>query len=163
MKRFVVFSMLLALCLTGCGAEETFETIADEMVQSVSAQMQNILIQLPGEAASPTVESGASRLYQCSDYEISIQTLAGGDLSETIRSLTGYEKDSLTVMQTQRDGYACYEFVWASVGEWGDQVGRGMILDDGSYHYCVSILGAAESAEENKVFWDEMFSSVTLG
>lgn len=161
-KKMLAVIALLALLLTGCAAEETFETIADDPAQQVLAEMRQISVQLPSEAASPTVESGSDRLYQCSDYEISVQTLEGGDLSATIKTLSGYEKDSLTVMQTQRDGYDCYEFVWASVGELGDRVGRGLILDDGSYHYCVAILGDADSAEANEVYWDEMFRSVTL-
>lgn len=162
MKKIWVIFVVFGLMLTGCGAEETFETIADEVVQQVSVQVREIALQLPEEAASPTVESGANRLYQCRDYDISIQTLDGGDLNRTIQTLSGYEKESLTVIQTERSGVACYEFVWASVGETGDQIGRAVILDDGSYHYCVSILGDADAAAANQVYWDELFHSVTL-
>ncbi len=163
MKKFIMFAGIFALLLTGCATSETFETIADDPVQPVFAIMREISVKLPDEAASPAVESGASRLYQCQDYDISVQILEGGDLSRTIQTLSGYDKDSLTVMQTERDGFDCYEFVWASVGETGDLVGRAMVLDDGSYHYCVALLGEADHAQDNQVFWDEMFDSVTLG
>ena len=154
--------MLLALLLSGCGAEETLETIADEIVTPASAQMRQISLVLPAEAASPTVESGSDRLYQCETYDIRVQILEGGDLNRTILALSGYEKDSLTVMQTLKDGLDCYEFVWASAGEAGDQVGRAMILSDGSYHYCVSVLGDAAWVAENQVYWGELFDSFTL-
>lgn len=162
MKKTKVIIAVLALLLSGCGAQETAETIADEILQPVSAQMRQIWLELPSEAASPTVESGSDRLYQCETYEIYVQTLEGGDLNATIQALSGYDRDSLTVMQTRKDGFDCYEFVWASVGEAGDLVGRGMILSDGSYHYCVSILGDAACAAENQIYWDTLFDSFAL-
>ena len=162
MKKILFWIAAAALLLSGCGAEETFETISDEIVTPVLAEKREISLILPAEAASPTVESGADRLYQCQDYDISIQTLDAGDLDATIRTVCGYSKENVTVMQTQRDGLDCYEFVWASAGEAGDQVGHGLILDDGSYHYCVSILGDAARAQANQVYWEEMFHSVTV-
>ncbi len=162
MRKVSILLVLLALLLTGCAAEETFETVADEQVQPVLAVMQQLSVQLPSEAASPAVESGDSRLYQCREYDICVQTLEGGDLNRTVEILSGYSKDTLTVMETEGEGLKCYEFVWASVSESGDQVGRAKILDDGSYHYCVSILADAAAARENQVYWDEMFGSMSL-
>ena len=40
------FVALLALLLSGCGAQETFETISDEQIQSVSAEMREILVDI---------------------------------------------------------------------------------------------------------------------
>lgn len=160
-KRWMILSVL-ALLLTGCAAEETFETVADENVAQVIAGQRQIYVELPGEAASPAVESGSARLYLCDGYDIHVQILESGDLSETVRTLTGYEKDALTVMQTQREGLACYEFAWVSAGETGDLVGRAMVLDDGSYHYCLTVLGDAETAEQKQVFWEDMFASFRL-
>lgn len=154
--------LLLSLLLAGCGSEETFETVADEALQPALAQCREIILQLPEEAASPAVESGSDRLYQCKSYDISVQVLEGGNLGQTIRTLSGYEAESLTVLQTRRDDFDCYTFVWASAGEAGDLVGRGLVLSDGSWHYCVSVLGDAAHARDNQVYWDEMFRSVTL-
>lgn len=162
MKKAWLIVMSLGLLLAGCSSEETFETVADQQILPVSAVMREILVELPDTAASPTVESDSARLYLCEDYEISIQILEGGDLNATVQTLSGYEVEKLTVMESSRDSYDCYEFVWACAGETGDQVGRGMILDDGNYHYCVSILGDADTARANRVYWDEMFGSVTL-
>ena len=138
------------------------ETISDEMLQPVSAEMRQIYLELPGEAASPAVESGADRLYQCDTYDIRVQTLPGGDLNGTVQVVSGYDLSRLTVMETIRDGWECFEFVWASTGEQGDQIGRAMILSDGCYHYCVSVLGDAAWAAENQVYWEELFDSFIL-
>lgn len=162
MKKILVFFVILTLLLCGCTAQQTMETIADEIIVPVGAEMHQISLVLPAQAASPAVESDADRLYQCDTYDIRVQTLAGGDLNATIQTVSGYERDVLTIMETEKEGYPCYEFVWVSAGESGDLVGRAMVLDDGSYHYCVSVLGAADWTEENQVYYQELFDSFTL-
>ena len=162
MGKLKILAVLSVLLLCGCGAEETMETVADDIVVPVLAQMRSIYVELPSDSASPAVESGADRLYQCGTYDIRVQTLSAGDFNGTVRSLTGYDAENLTVMHTIRDGFDCYEFVWASAGETGDQVGRALVLSDGSYHYCVSVLGDAYCAAENQVHWQCLFDSVVL-
>jgi hypothetical protein len=154
--------LITILILSGCGAQETMETISDEQAAPVMAQMREISLVLPEEAASPAVESDSERLYLCEDYEITVQILDGGNLDETVKTLSGYDRDVLTVLTTRKDNLDRHEFVWACAGEEGELVGRAMVLDDGSYHYCVAILGDAQQAMENKVLWDDMFQSFTL-
>ena len=158
MKKCVLFA-LLALLLTGCGSQETFETVADEWVTPVMAQPKSITVSLPGEAALPTVESDSARLYLCQDYEITLQTLSAGDLNATLQDLTGYGRDALTVMETLRSDMPCYEFTWTCAGENGDRIGQGIILDDGSYHYCLTALWDAEKTENLQIVWSEIFAS----
>lgn len=157
------FSLLLMmLLLTGCGAEETFETISDEILLPVMARPGNISVQLPGETALPVIENDNGRVYVCNDYEIVLQTLEAGDLEETMKTMSGHSRENLTVMETFFDGISRYEFVWASAGETGEQTGRGVILDDGNYHYCMSVLRSADCMEKSQVNWDQVFSSFTL-
>lgn len=160
-KKALVFLMMMGL-LTGCGAEETFETVADEQAEQVIAQQRQIYVELPGEAASPAVESDSGRLYLCGDYEICIQTLEGGDRNATVRTLSGYEEAEVTVMELEREDARCWSFVWTSAGETGDMVGRAMVLDDGSYHYCLSVLADAETSRQNQAAWDRMFETFRL-
>ena len=160
--RNCVLVFLLALLLTGCGAEETFETIADELVQPAMAQPMEILVELPGETAMPAMESDNGRSYLAGDYEIHIQTLEAGDLNRTIKALSGFEKDSLTVMQTEQEGMDRYEFVWCCTGEDGDRLGRAVILDDGSYHYTMTVLRDASTTENTQIVWNDVFSSFSL-
>lgn len=161
MKKCMIF-VLIALLLTGCGAEETFETVADEQLSPVSAQVRQILVELPEEAASPAMESENGKLYQCDGYEIMLQTLDAGDLNATIQTVSGYSRDGLTVMETQAGDLTRYEFVWASAGELGDRVGKAAVLDDGSYHYVISVLADAACVKEHEDTWQAMFGSFTL-
>ena len=161
MKKSVIVA-LLALLLTGCGAEETFETISDELVQSVAAEVRQVVVTLPIEAASPAAESDGGQLYLCGDYEIYRQTMESGDLNATVMDISGYSRDGLTIVETLQDDCKRYDLVWVSAGEIGDRVGRAAILDDGNYHYCLSVLGDADSADQYRNIWQSMFDSFGL-
>ena len=131
---------LLALMLTGCAAAETFETVSDAAVLPVMAQPREILLELPENAAAPVLDNEEQQLYMGETYELMVQTMPGGNLSGTVQTLTGYEKEKLTVMETQWQNVTRYDFVWVSAGEDGDRLGRGAILDDGNCHYCLTLL-----------------------
>ena len=161
MKRMLVFALVMML-LSGCAAEETLETIADDPVQPVMAQPREIAVSLPGEASIPTMEGDTGRMYLADDYEIYIQTLESGDLDATIQTVSGYSKDSLTVINTESDGIERYEFVWVSAGENGERLGRGVVLDDGSHHYVMTVLRDADTTETSQIVWNDVFSSFRL-
>ena len=161
MKRMLVFALVMML-LSGCAAEETLETIADDLVQPVMAQPREIAVSLPGEASIPTMEGDTGRMYLADDYELYIQTLESGDLDATIQTVSGYSKDSLTVINTESDGIERYEFVWVSAGENGERLGRGVVLDDGSHHYVMTVLRDADTTETSQIVWNDVFSSFRL-
>ena len=156
------FVLILPMLLGGCAAEETLETVADGIVQPVMAQPGEIAVRLPDNAVAPVLESEAEQVYLSEDYEIIIETVSGGDISATVQRLSGYPKEELTVMETERDGVKRYDFVWASAGENGDMLGRGVILDDGSYHYCMSVLRDADTTENTQIVWRDVFESFQL-
>lgn len=158
MKKCVLL-LLLALALTGCAAEETYETISDEILVPAMAQPREITVSLPGEAALPAMESDNGRAYLCQDYEVYLQTLEAGDMDATVRTLSGYDPEALTVMETEQEGLKRSEFVWACAGETGDRIGRAVVLDDGYYHYTLTILRDAATTETSQISWDEIFSS----
>lgn len=160
MRFFCV--LLIMVLLTGCAAEETYETIADEILLPVMAQPGYISVDLPGETALPVIENDTGRLYVCNDYEIMIQTMESGNLDATLKTLSGLGKEDLTVMETFSDGISRYEFVWAAAGETGDQTGRGVILDDGNFHYCMSVLWDTDSSEKTQINWNQVFSSFSV-
>ena len=162
MKK-IAMALLLTLLLSGCGAKETLETVADDIpLQPVLAQPAQISVRLPDNAVSPVLENDTQQLYFCEDYEIAIETRSSGDLSGTITALTGFAPDQLTVMHTKQDDADRYEFVWVSAGEKGDRLGRGVVLDDGSYHYCMSVLRDADNPKKSQVVWSDVFSSFSL-
>ena len=162
MKK-IAMVLLLPLLLSGCGAKETLETVADDIpLQPVLAQPAGISVRLPDNAVSPVLESDSEQVYFCEDYEISIETRSSGDLGGTITALTGFDPEKLTIMHTATDGVDRYEFVWVSAGERGDRLGRAVVLDDGSYHYCMTVLRDAENPKKSQVVWSDVFSSFSL-
>ena len=161
MKKYL-WMLLPVLLLCGCTSQETMETVSDELVLPVMAQPRDVSVELPGETALPVVENDAGRIYLCDAYEIVLQTMDGGDLSRTLQTLSGMERDQLTLMETMSEGVTRYEFVWTSAGEQGEQLGRGVILDDGDYHYCLSVLRNAEKTEKSQINWNQVFQSFHL-
>lgn len=161
--KYFLSVLMMALLLSGCKAEETLETIADEWAVPVMAQPKEISVSLPGEAAIPAVEGSSGRIYVCEDYEIVIQTYPSGDLNATIQELSGYSRDDLTIVETMQNGIDRYDFVWASAGEGGDQLGRAVILDDGEYHYTMAVTRSSDTTETSQITWSQVFQSFTLG
>lgn len=162
MKRLCLF-VVLGLMLCGCGAEPVMETLGDAYVQPVSADVGQVLLELPQEAATPTLESTAGgKLYLCGDYEITVQTVAAGDLDKTLKNATGFSREQLTVMETVSSGIKRYECAWSAVGEGTDQVGRAVVLDDGAYHYVLTVMAAAENTGSLAQTWDGILGSFRL-
>lgn len=160
MKKWM-FLLAFCLMLSGCKAEETFETVADEMMEPAPAPRQ-VMVELPPEAAAPASESDAGTIYICDGYEISLQTLPGGDLDGTIRTISGYGREDLTVVETLQGDYRRFDLVWACVGEAGERIGRGAVLDDGSYHYVLCVLADADRVREYTEVWEAVFASYAL-
>lgn len=161
MKKCFYF-LLISVFLTGCGIAPTFETVSDEWAEAVAAPLREIIVTLPEEALLPVSESDIGRLYQCDGYEIAIQTLEAGDLDATVRSVTGYGRENLTVLETRQEDIRRYDLVWSCLGEAGEQVGRACVLDDGNYHYVLSVLTEANRANELETVISQVFLSYSL-
>ena len=152
--------LLAALLLTGCGKAPVFETVTDTYDIPAPPPMAQVLLVLPGDAAALTMEDGGTdRLYFCGESTITVQTFEAGDLDRTLRSVCGYGRDDLTVLETGGDGITRYDFVWVSAGEGGDQIGKAAILDDGNYHYALSVMSPATEAASLSSKWQEMFDT----
>ncbi len=159
MKIFAVLLCMLLLC--GCTAD-VFETVGDGGNAPVMAQSAQLLLELPEDAAAQTMEGASGKLYFCDDYEIMVETLASGDLKRTVKTLTGFDLEDLALVQTKRCGVPCVEGAWSAAGENGDQVGRFLILDDGAYHYCVSVMAAADRGGACADSWQKLLESAKL-
>ncbi len=160
--RKIWWILVLGLLLTGCGAAETYETVADEVVASVLAEPKEVRFELPEESILPAMETDNGKLYMCSGYDVSVQTMEGGDLDGTIRQVSGYGREDLTVIETADGGLSRYELVWTSAGDGGQKMGRAVILDDGKYHYVLSAMADAEKSGEYQEMWNGMFDSFAL-
>ena len=160
MKFAVLVFTMLMLC--GCSAEQTFETVTDELVLTASAQPREILLTLPEETLLPAMETDNGTLYLCDGYDVIVQTLESGDLDATVRQISGFSREELTVIQTAAGEYTCYEFVWSAATDLGQQVGRAMILEDADYHYAICAVASEKDAEEYQQIWNGIFDSVTI-
>lgn len=157
----IVCILLMLVLLTGCGAQETFETIADWYYEpAVSAGV--IRITLPQEAAVLASMDDGGSIYLCDGYSLCMQTLESGDLEQTLRTVSGFSSDRLQLVQTEQRGVKRYDFVWAAAGEGTDQLCRGAILDDGNFHYTLCVMSDADKTGDYVEIWDEIFSSFTL-
>ena len=159
--RKLAMLLVMILVLSGCGAQETFETVADEIVQSVMAQPREIWLSVPEDSAMPAMESENGCVYICKDYEVAVQTLESGDLNATVQLVSGFDRDRVTLLKTNQNGAERYDFVWTCAGE-SQQLGRAAILDDGNYHYVVSATIDASLMEEYQEIWNGIFESFTL-
>ena len=155
--------MLFAIMLAGCSSVETFETLGNVLDEQETPVMQQMVFSLPEDASVQTMESECGSIYFCDGYDVTVQTMAAGDLDRTLRELTGFGKDDLTLMKTGLTAAVRYEFVWTAAGEGGDQVGRAVILDDGNYHYCISVMADANAAPKLQDEWKALLDSFILG
>lgn len=162
MKKIVIALLLVALFAAGCSRQETMETVGDVLVQQTAAPMQQVVVDLPKEAALPTMETEDGKLYLCENYTISQQIMESGDLERTVRAVSGYSREDLKVMETAWEKVKRYDFVWTAAGETEDQVCRACILDDGSYHYVLTAFADASQAGQLQDTWREMFNSFRL-
>lgn len=161
MKKWIAV-LLLGVFLTGCSAQ-TFETVGDVLDTPVMGQSKQILMELPEDAAVGAVNTQGGKVYWCEDYDITVQTLQGGDVARTVKTLSGFDMDRLTVFHTQNGDSKRYEWVWSSAGETGDQISRAVIIAEGNYHYCVTLHTAAEAAGALEPEWTAVLATVQLG
>ena len=158
MKRWV-WALLAAIFLCGCQTDEAMETVADEWLVPVMAQPREISVRLPEDMVMPVLQQDSRQLYMAEGYDLMLDILDAGDVSATVRDMSGYSKEDLTVIRTRQEGLERYDFVWSSAGENGDRLGRGVILDDGNYHYCMSVLRDQGNTD---IVWQDVFGSFTV-
>ena len=155
------FLCLVLFFLAGCGGEGVYETVQDVYAPQVETP-QKLSLSLPEEASVTTVSGSMGTLYLCDGYTIAVETLSGGDLGATVKAITGFSLDRLTLMQREQNGISVYRCVWTSAGENGDQVARCLILDDGKFHYAVTVMADATEASALENTWQDLFASVSL-
>ncbi len=155
--------LAFALLLSGCAGEKSLETVTDIYEAPVMAQMKEVCITLPPNAAVETLDNGTDgKIYLCDGYTVTVQILPGGDTEKTFREVTGFSRDQLTVMQRETEHCKRYDCVWSAAGEAEDSVARAVILDDGSFHYAVTVSAPFSAAGDLSQTWQSILSSVTL-
>jgi len=161
LKKLTVILLMMCL-LAACGSGQTLETVQDVYTPQTETPME-VHLTLPADALAQTLSSEAGRLYICNGFTVTVQTLPGGDLARTLTDTTGYDKSRLSLIETEKDGITCYRLSWVCLGEGGDQAARTLVLDDGVFHYAVTVMAPAQDAGALSDTWQEILSSVTLG
>lgn len=161
MKKCLLW-LLPVLLLWGCGQQEVFEQVED--VYAVSApQPEKLFVDLPAGAAMTAMGSGEDHaIYFCDGFTLTVQTLAGGDLGRSTVQLTGFLPGQMTLIQTEEGAVKRYVGAWSCAGEEGDQVGRLVLLDDGAYHYAVTVMAPAQDVASLQLAWDTVLGSVSF-
>lgn len=154
---------MLVFVLTGCSTERDYETVMDTYTEPAPVAAQQIMLQLPPEASMEVFDSSeAGTYYQCDGYEIILQTLEAGDLDKTFKEVTGFSKADLTVMETAQGEMKRYDCVWSAAGEGKEQIGRAAVLDDGNYHYVLTVMADFSKAGALQEAWQGLFDTFTV-
>lgn len=162
MKVFLCTIFVLML-FSGCQQPKDFETMSDSYEQPEPPKPCQVTLELPEDAAKAVVESaGVGTLYLCDDYTVALQTLPAGNLDATLREVTGYGAEKVQLWEKKEGNISRYSCVWASAGEGGDQMGKATILDDGNYHYVLSVMAAAEDAGDLADTWQQLMDSFSI-
>lgn len=161
LKKWIVFGICTVL-LTGCAAP-TFETLGDIPHQQVAAPAaRKVVLTLP-DGAVQTVWSGEEdTMYLCENYTVHLQTMDSGDLKGSVRLLSGFDPEKLTIVKSACGDHDRYEWVWTAAGEGGDAVYRCALLDDGSFHYALTVSASAAAAGKLSEEWNEIMSTFCL-
>lgn len=152
--------LLVVVLLTGCGGQ-VLETLSDAYDQPQLQPLRTLEVSLPEEAAVMTMSDDTyDTIYLCDGYTVATYIELGGSLDRTLKTVTGYDSGHLTILETTRDGLACYQCAWSAAGEEDMQVGNAVILDDGTYHYAVSVMADASQAAQLDATWQHILDSV---
>ena len=159
MKKWWIF--VLIFLLTGCGVSKDMETMLDVHSPLPTQQAEEIAVFVPEGAETLRGEDGG-KIYLCDGFSIQIQNLPAGDLDKTLRTVSGFSREQLQIMEREENDYNRIECVWAAAGEGEDQICRAVILDDGVYHYALTLMCNASQAGELTAKWKQIAASFTI-
>lgn len=135
MRKMLILVMVFSLC--GCAAKPVYETVTDGIWVQSAAVPGQVELELPEYAQMEVLADDSGCVYSYGSREVRVQVLPSGDTQATLATVSGYGADRLTVLASLD---ARKEAAWVTAGETGLQTARTAIWDDGSYHYCVSLL-----------------------
>lgn len=163
MKKWIVGLILsLGVVLSACSGTEPFEVISDSIVEYPTPTPARVQLKIPDDAALSVMNSSEGQSYEGDHYQIIVQTYPSGNLEETLQLITGYSKNQLNLMEMSERDYNKYLCAWSSVSEEGDLVGRCTVLDDGRFHYCLTVLMDAQVSGKIRKDIDALFADYSL-
>lgn len=161
MKKVCVW---IGLCLLLCGCTaDTFETLGPIAYESPQQPtMGTVQIDLPESAVAAAFADETETVYECDGYTLMVQTWSSGDVEGSIKALSGFSSEHLTLIESATQTGKRYEWVWTAAGEQGDVVCRAALLDDGNYHYCLCAIAPAKTVGAVQAEWTQVFHSFRI-
>lgn len=153
--------LVFAVLLSGCAAEQTFETISDVWYPE-ETQLSEIVLPLPEEAAEAVVQADGTSVYACDGYELTLEVLPGGSIDQTMQTISGLSPERLSALETHPAYGTRYDLTWCAESEQGEQISRAAVLDDGCTHYCLTATASAADVSELTRQWNALFQSFAL-
>lgn len=154
MKKFC-FAILCVFMLSGCSSVETMETIRDDEAFPVMGEAAKVHLSIPEIENAQVVEDGAgSKIYLFNDFCVTVQTLDGGNMEKTLELVSGFDAGKLTLLKTEQDDCLQFRCAWSSTGEQEDLLCRAVVVDDGRYHYAVTVMADSSEIAEQPELWD---------
>ncbi len=161
MKKIWIL-LLITVFFSGCGTGRTYETLGSVPQTKPPVQPKNVSVILPEGAAETVWKTDEGTFYDCDGYTVSLQTLNSGDFAQTVKTLSGFRPDKLTILESGDDGQKRYDWVWTAAGADEQMLCRAAVIDDGDYHYCLCVMAEADTAGNYTQLWNELFSSFRL-
>ena len=140
--------------MTGCAVAPTFETLGNILHENDGDKAPlHIYVDLPPDAMR------YADSFFCDGYYLELQTERGDDISQTVATLCGFDRDDLTLVAASSGDLSRYEWAWSAVSEEGELICRAAIITDGEYNYCLTVVAPAERGGELMAEWNRLFSS----
>lgn len=153
MKKLFL-AILCMFMLSGCSSVETMETIHDDGVVPVMGEAGQVQLTLPDLDDAQVIDNGmGSRIYLFDGFCVTVQTLDGGDMSKTLETVSGFGAEKLSLLKTEQEDYTQFCCAWSSAGEGEEQLCRAVVMDDGRYHYAVTVMADSSEVAEQPDLW----------
>lgn len=169
-RKWILAVLVLALCLTGCGREETMgrETVLDTLpvlAEGFQKELWQMVFEVPEDGVLETGTSGENvRLYLGAngDYELLAQAVSSDSIETVVRELSGFRYDELYPLHRTQHEFDRYDLAWAAQDDSGGRICRAAVLQDGGVYYILLSSCREDMAKERRKDLNQAFATFDL-
>lgn len=170
MGKWVLGSLVIVLCLSGCGRQEALgrETVLDTLPVSAEesqGELWQMVFEVPEDGVLETGTSGENvRLYLGAngDYELLAQAVSSDSIETVVRELSGFRYDELYPLHRTQHDLDRYDLAWAAQDDSGSRVCRAAVIRDGGEYYILLSSSREGIAEAQRKSLNRAFSTFDL-
>ena len=140
MRKWMAILMFM-MVLSGCSADTDLETVQYDLQESFPVYQpgeMNLILPESVDMESSSTDSGGI-FYSFGNCKIWMESHPTGNINATLELLTGQSGEKRNLVKWESEEYRYYETVWTTAEESGIRVNRGVVADDGKYHYCIAV------------------------